>query len=285
MCSSDLDVAAMAKALEPLEAAANATAARVAELTAQVEAARAEVARWQAEQAFMGRYAELQAVITAREATARDADTKVAEAREKLAADGQAKGAVEATKAARVQAVAEATAALEAEKARHADLVAKIAARREELVASEAALAALVKASGMLEQATVQAKAALDVTPADAELAAAHKLLVDTLAAKAAQMKGMREAMEGMAAEKAAWETATVESIAAAEKRQAEMPALVAAVAELDGPIADAAKVVEATAAALAAVENEATARQAEVDEAVRQLLAFQGVVAPPPAP
>ena len=63
------------------------------------------------------------------------------------------------------------------------------------------------------------------------------------------------------------------------------MPALVAAVAELDGPIADAAKVVEATAAALAAVENEATARQAEVDEAVRQLLAFQGVVAPPPAP
>jgi len=67
------------------------------------------------------------------------------------------------------------------------------------------------------------------------------------------------------------------------------MTALVAAAAEMDGPLAEAAKVVEGAAAAVAAAEAEAAARQAEVEAAVRDLLALQGIQqgiqAPPPQP
>jgi hypothetical protein len=61
------------------------------------------------------------------------------------------------------------------------------------------------------------------------------------------------------------------------------MPALVAAAAEMDGPLAEAAKVVEGAAAAVAATEAEAAAKQAEVEAAVRDLLALQGIQAPAP--
>ena len=46
-----------------------------------LEAARADLARWQGEAAFMQRYGEFQAAIAAREETVRGAESKVAEAR------------------------------------------------------------------------------------------------------------------------------------------------------------------------------------------------------------
>ena len=276
-------VAAMTPGLDALKAAAASAEAKVAELSGQLDAARADLAKWQGEAAFVQRYGELQAVIAAREETARGIDTKVAEARGKMAADQQAKGGIEAQKALRVKAVEELTAAVAAEQARHADLVARIAKRQEELVASQGSIDTILKATGMLEQAAAQAKAALDVAPADAELAAAHKLLVDTLAAKGAQVKGMRETMDAQAAERASWEAAAAEAVATMQKREAEMPALVAAAAEMDGPLAEAAKVVEASAALVAVAEAEAAARQAEVEAAIRDLLVFQGITLPAP--
>jgi hypothetical protein len=165
----------------------------------------------------------------------------------------------------------------------HAGLLEKIAKRQQELVAQQGQIETITKASGMLEQAAVQAKAALDLAAGDAELAAAHKILLDTLAAKAAQVKGMREGMEAMTTEKGAWEKQAAETVAMMEKRQAEMPALVAAAAEMDGPLAEAAKVVEGSAAVVAAAEAEAAAKQAEVEAAIRDLLALQGIQAPVP--
>jgi hypothetical protein len=49
----------------------------------------------------------------------------------------------------------------------------------------------------------------------------------------------------------------------------------------MDGPLAEAAKVVEASAALVAAAEAEAAARQAEVEAAIRDLLVFQGINPP----
>ena len=276
-------VAAMTPGLEALKAAAAAAEAKVAEVSGQLEAAKADLAKWQGEAAFLSRYGELQAAIAAREETVRTVDSRVAEARGKMAADQQAKGGIEAQKGARLKAVEELTAVLAAEKAKHADLLARVAKRQEELVASQGAIDTIQKASVMLEQAAAQAKAALDVAPADVELAAAHKVLLDTLAAKGAQVKGMRDAMDAAAAERAAWEAAAAETVATMQKREAEMPALVAAAAEMDGPLAEAAKAVEASAALVAAAEAEAAAKQAEVDAAIRELLVFQGLN--PPAP
>jgi len=90
----------------------------------------------------------------------------------------------------------------------------------------------------------------------------------------------MREGMEALAAERAGWEKQAAETVAMMEKRQAEMPALDAAVAEMDGPLVEAAKAVEGAAAAVAATEAEAVAKQAEVEAAVRDLLALQGIQA-----
>ena len=178
-----------------------------------------------------------------------------------------------------------AQAALAAAAGEHASLLERIAKRQQEIVAQQGTIDTITKATGMLEQAATQAKAALDVVAGDAELAAAHKVLIDTLTAKAAQVKGMREGMEALAAERAGWEKQAAETVAMMEKRQAEMPALVAAAAEMDGPLAEAAKVVEGAAAAVAATEAEAAAKQAEVEAAVRDLLALQGIQAPAPTP
>lgn len=69
------------------------------------------------------------------------------------------------------------------------------------------------------------------------------------------------------------------------EKRQTGMPALAAAVTEMDGPLAEAGKGVDMAAAVVAAAESEAAARQAEVEAVVRELLLFQGITPPAPAP
>jgi len=276
-------VAEMTPGLEALKTGAAAAATKVAELSAQLDAAKADLARWHGEQAFVQRHAELSGVIAAREETVRGSETKVAEARGKLAGDEQARRGIESQKAERIKAVDGLAAALAAAAGEHAGLLEKIAKRQQELVAQQGQIETITKASGMLEQAAVQAKAALDLAAGDAELAAAHKILLDTLAAKAAQVKGMREGMEAMTTEKGAWEKQAAETVAMMEKRQAEMPALVAAAAEMDGPLAEAAKVVEGSAAVVAAAEAEAAAKQAEVEAAIRDLLALQGIQAPVP--
>lgn len=278
-------VAGMTADLEAARAAAATAAAAVADVTARLEAAKADLARWQGETAFLQRYAEFQAAIAAREEVVRGAEAKVAEAREKAAVAAEARGKVEAERAKRAAAVEQLTAAVAAARAEHAALLDRIAARQQELTSGQASIDTLQKASAMLEQAAAQAKAALDIAPADPELAAAHKLLADTLVAKGAQMKGMREALDGMATERAAWEKSASEVLATMEQRQTEMPALTAAVAEMDGPLADSAKGVEAAAAVVATAQAEATARQAEVEAVVRELLVFQGLTPPAPPP
>lgn len=276
-------VAEMTPSLEALKTSAAAAATKVAELSAQFDAAKADLARWQGEQAFMQKFAELSGVIAAREEKVRGSETKVAEARGKLAGDEQVRRGIESQKAERIKAVDGLAAALAAAAGEHAGLLEKITKRQQELIAQQGQIETITKASGMLEQAAVQAKAALDLAAGDAELAAAHKILLDTLAAKAAQVKGMREGMEAMNTEKGAWEKQAAETVAMMEKRQAEMPALVAAAAEMDGPLAEAAKVVEGSAAVVAAAEAEAAAKQADVEAAIRDLLALQGIQVPAP--
>jgi hypothetical protein len=271
-------VAEMAPGLEALKNSAAAAATRVAELSAQLDAAKADLARWQGESAFVQKYGELSAVIASREEVVRQVETKVAEAREKMAGDEQARRGIEAQQAARLKAVQDLSAALSAAATEHAGLLGKIATRQQELVAQQATIDTITKASGMLEQAAAQAKAAVDLAAGDAELAAAHKLLVDTLAAKAVQVKGMRDGMEALSAERLAWEKSAADTLAMMAKRQAEMPTLLAAAAEMDGPLAEAAKVVESAASVVTAAEAEAAAKQAEVEAAVRDLLALQGI-------
>jgi hypothetical protein len=278
-------VAEMTPGLEALKTSAAAAATKVTELSTQLDAARADLARWQGEQAFVQRYTELTGVVASREEVVRQVETRIGEARGKMASDEQARRGIEGQKAERVKAIEALTAALAAAAGEHAGLLEKIAKRQQEIVAQQGTIDTITKATGMLEQAAGQAKAALDVVAGDAELAAAHKLLVDTLAAKAAQVKGLREGMEALATERAGWEKQVAETAAMMEKRQAEMPALVAAAAEMDGPLAEAAKVVEAAAAAVTAAEAEAAAKQAEVEAAVRDLLALQGIQAPAPTP
>jgi hypothetical protein len=278
-------VAEMTPGLEALKTSAAAAATKVAELSTQLDAARADLARWQGEQAFVQKYAELTGVVTAREGAVREVETKAAEIRAKMAGDEQARRGIEAQKGERMKAVEALSAALAAAAGEHASLLERIAKRQQEILAQQGTIDTITKATGMLEQAATQAKAALDVVAGDAELAAAHKVLIDTLTAKAAQVKGMREGMEALAAERAGWEKQAAETVAMMEKRQAEMPALVAAAAEMDGPLAEAAKVVEGAAAAVAATEAEAAAKQAEVEAAVRDLLALQGIQAPAPTP
>lgn len=273
-------VTEMTPGLEALKTSAAAAATKVAELSTQLDAARADLARWQGEQAFVQKYAQLTGVVAAREEVVREVETKVAEIRAKMAGDEQARRGIEAQKGERLKAVEALSAALAAAAGEHASLLERIAKRQQEIVAQQGTIDTITKATGMLEQAATQAKAALDVVAGDAELAAAHKLLIDTLAAKAAQVKGMREGMEALAIERAGWEKQAAETVAMMEKRQAEMPALVAAAAEMDGPLAEAAKVVEGAAAAVAATEAEAAAKQAEVEAAVRDLLALQGIQA-----
>ena len=278
-------VGEMTPALEALKTSAAAAATRVAELSAQLDAARADLARWQGEEVFVRKHGELSGVVAAREEVVRQVEARVAEARGKMAADEQARRGIESLKGERLKAVEALSAALTAAASEHASLLERISKRQQEIVAQQGTIDTIMKATGMLEQAAVQAKAALDVAAGDAELAAAHKLLLDTLAAKTAQVKGMREGMEALSAERAGWESQAAEAVAMMEKRRAEMPALMAAAAEMDGPLADAAKIVEGSAAAVAAAEAEAAARQSEVEAAIRDLLALQGIQAPPPQP
>jgi len=278
-------VAEMSPGLEALKSSAAAAATRVAELSAQLDAARADLARWQGEQAFVQKHVALSGAIASREEVVRQAEGRVAEAREKMAGDEQARRAIEAQKAIRMKAVEDLSAALVAAGAEHAGLLERIATRQQELVARQGTIDTITKASGMLEQAAFQAKAALDIAAGDAELAAAHKLLLDTLAAKAAQVKGMREGMDAMNAEKGAWEKAAADALAMMEKRKGEMPALMAAAVEMDGPLAEAARMVDRAAAIVTSAEAEAAAKQAEVEAAIRELLALQGIQTPAPGP
>ena len=278
-------IAEMTPGLEALKTSAAAAATKVAELSAQLDAAKADLARWQGEQVFVQKYAELTGVVAAREEVVRQVETKVAEARDAMAGNEQARRGIEAQKAERMKAIEALTAALGAAAGEHAGLLERIATRQQELVAQQGTIDVITKASGILEQAAAQTKAAADLAAGDAELAAAHKLLLDTLAAKAAQVKGMREGMEALAVERLTWEKAAAETMAMMEKRKGEMPALVAAVSEMDGPLAEAAKVVDGAAAVVTAAEAEAAAKQAEVDAAIRDLLALQGIAPPAPQP
>lgn len=266
--------------LEALKTSAAAATTKVAELSTQLDAARADLAHWQGEQTFVQKFAELTGVVAAREEVVREVETRVAEARAKMAGDEQARRGIEAQKGDRLKAVEALLAALAAAAGEHASLLERIANRQQEIVAQQATIDTITKATGMLEQAANLAKAALDVVAGDAELAAAHKLLIDTLAAKAAGVRGMREGMGALVAERAGWEKQAAETVAMMEKRQAEMPALVAAAAEMDGFLAEAAKVIEAATATVTAAEAEAAAKQAEAEAAVRDLFALQGIQA-----
>jgi chromosome segregation ATPase len=118
----------------------------------------------------------------------------------------------------------------------------------------------------------------VDAAPADQELAGVHATLVKTVAAKATQIKAISESQAAMAAEKAAREKEAADMTARAEKLKADMPAVTARMQELDGMITQAATVVESSAAAVRSLEPPVAERQKEVDAAVGQLSALQGL-------
>jgi chromosome segregation ATPase len=271
-------LATLGPALEPLKQAAVVAAAKATELTAQLEAARADLARWQDETVFLGRYRELAGVVAAREAAAREAEAKVAEGQAKVAADEQARQMLVNERQAKEKEIAALTAAVAKAQEDHAALLQKVAAKQMEMTAAQASMDQLGKAVGALEAAAVSAKSAVDAAPADQELAGVHATLVKTVAAKAAQIKAIGESQAAMAAEKAAREKEAADMTARAEKLKADMPAVTARMQELDGMITKAATAVESSAAAVRSLEPPVAERQKEVDAAVGQLSALQGL-------
>jgi hypothetical protein len=271
-------LATLGPALEPLKQAAVVAAAKATELTAQLEAARADLARWQDETVFLGRYRELAGVVAAREAAAREAEAKVAEGQAKVAADEQARQMLVNERQAKEKEIAALTAAVAKAQEDHAARLQKVAAKQMEMTAAQASMDQLGKAVGALEAAAVSAKSAVDAAPADQELAGVHATLVKTVAAKAAQIKAIGESQAAMAAEKAAREKEAADMTARAEKLKADMPAVTARMQELDGMITKAATAVESSAAAVRSLEPPVAERQKEVDAAVGQLSALQGL-------
>ena len=268
----------VAKAQTTAEQAAAAAAAKATDLAAELEAARADLTRWQDETVFLGRYRELAGVVATREAVVREAEAKVAEGQVKVAADEQARQALVNERQAKEKEIAALTAAVAKAQQDHADMLQKVADKQGEMTAAQATMDQLGKAVGSLEAAAVSAKLALDAVPADRELAEVQATLVKTVAAKAAQIKSLGESQATMAAEKAAREKEAAELTARAEKLNSDMPAVTARMQELDGMITKAATVVETSAAAVRSLEPPVAERQKEVDAAVGQLSALQGL-------
>jgi hypothetical protein len=273
-------VAAMEPELSAVKVAAAEAEARRVEAAARLDAARAELARWQEESTFLGRYRDLSAAVAAAEEVLRQAEQSAAEAEAKVAADDAARRAMAEQRAAGQKDLDALAAAVTAAEQEHAALLARVAARQGELTAAQGALEQLAKAAGLLGAAAAQAQAAVAAAPADAELAAAVKVLTDTMAAKANQIKGMQEAMSAQTAERLAWETDAAARLAAAVKAKGEMPAVSGRIQSLDGQVAAAAAVVAESSTALEAAKAAAAAKQAEVDAAVAALRALQGITA-----
>ena len=271
-------LAALGPALEPLKQAAAAAAAKATELAAELEAAHADLTRWQDETVFLGRYRELAGVVATRQAVVREAEAKVAEGQAKVAADEQARQALVNERQAKEKEIAALTAAVAKAQQDHADLLQKVADKQGEMTAAQATMDQLGRAVGSLEAAAVSAKLALDAVPADRELAEVQATLVKTVAAKAAQIKSLGESQATMAAEKAAREKEAADMTARAEKLKSDMPAVTTRMQELDGMITKAATVVETSAAAVRSLEPPVAERQKEVDAAVGQLSALQGL-------
>jgi len=261
------------------EAAAAAEAAR-SEAAARLETARAELARWQDEGSFVGRYRELAGAVAAAEDVLRQTEQAAAEAEAKVAADEAARRAMADERNAGQTEFDGLVAAVAVAEQEHRALLDRVAVRQTELATAQAGLDRLAAAAALLGAATTQAQAAAAAAPGDAELAAAVKVLGDTMAAKAAQMKAMQDAMAAQSAERAAWEQEAAGRLDTAEKAKAAMPAASAKISAIDGRIAAAAAAVAESTAALEAARALAAAKQAEVDAAVTALRTFQGVTA-----
>ena len=164
----------------------------------------------------------------------------------------------------------------------HAALCQKIADKQAEMTAAQAAMDQLGKAVGSLEAATANAKSAVAAAPADPELAEVHATLTKTVVAKTAQVKSLGESHVAMAQEKTAREKEAADVTAHGEKLKADMPAVAARMQELDGMIAKTAAAVEASTAVVRGLEPRVADRQKEVDAAVVQLFALQGVPGAP---
>jgi hypothetical protein len=271
-------VAAMEPELKTVQGAAAEAEARRAEAAARLDAARADLARWQDEHAFMGRYRELAGAVSAAEEVLRQAEQAAAEVEARVAADEAARRAMADQRSASQKELDSLVAAVTTAEQEHKALVDKVAVRQNELVAAQGALDQLAKAAGLLGQAATQAQAAAAAAPGDAELAAAAKVLADTMAAKATQMKGMQEAMAAQAAERTTWEQEAAARLAAAAKAKTDMPVVSARMQDLDGQITAATAVVAESTKALELARAAAAAKEAEVTAAVTALRAHQGI-------
>jgi len=271
-------VAAMEPELKTVQGAAAEAEARRAEAAARLEAARADLARWQDEHAFMGRYRELAGAVSAAEEVLRQAEQAAAEVEARVAADEAARRAMADQRGASQKELDSLVAAVTTAEQEHKALLDKVATRQAELVAAQGALDQLATAAGLLGQAATQAQAAAAAAPGDAELAAAAKVLADTMAAKAAQMKGMQEAMAAQAAERTTWEQEAAARLATAAKAKTDMPVVSARMQDLDGQIAAATAVVAESTKALESARAAAAAKEAEVTAAVTALRAHQGI-------
>ena len=271
-------VAAMEPELKTVQGAAAEAEARRAEAAARLEAARADLARWQDEHAFMGRYRELAGAVSAAEEVLRQAEQAAAEVGARVAADEAARRAMADQRSASQKELDALVTAVTTAEQEHKALLDKVAVRQAELVAAQGALDQLAKAAVLLGQAATQAQAAAAAAPGDAELAAAAKVLADTMAAKATQMKGMQEAMAAQAAERTTWEQEAAARLAAAAKAKADMPVVSARMQDLDGQIAAATAVVAESTKALESARAAAAAKEAEVTAAVTALRTHQGI-------
>ena len=278
-------LAEMGPSLQPLKQAAAAAATNVTELSAQLDAARSDLARWQDEVAFLGRYKELSAAVSAREVAVREAEAILAEGQAKVAADEQTRKTLVNERQARAQEIGSLAAAVAKAQQDHAALCQKIAAKQAEMTAAQAAMDQLGKAVGSLEAATANAKSAVDAAPADPELAEVHTTLTKTVAAKTAQVKSLGESHAAMAQDITAQEKEAADMTARGEKLTADMPAVTARMQELDGMIAKTAAAVESSVAVVRALEPLVADRQKEVDAAIGQLLSLQGVPEAPHEP
>lgn len=273
-------VAAMEPEVAALKAAAQAAEAKRAEAAGRLEAARAELARWREETGFIARYRELAGAVAAAEDVLRQAEQAAAESQAQVAAAENARRAVDEQRTAARKELEAVTATVAKAEQEHKSLLERMAARQTELSAAQASIDQLTKAAELLGAAATQAQAAAAAAPADAELVSAAKLVGETMAAKATQIKSMKDGMAAKTAERQAWEKEAAEKLAAAGRAKAEMPAITGRIQKLDADDAAAVAAIAEATKAFEAAKAAAAGKQSAVDAAVTALRGHQGIAA-----
>ena len=275
-------MAAKLKEMEPgLEAikkqSAEMTAKAVA-IKAQADASAAEHARWQSEVTFVASLNALLDVLKTREGALGEVETQIAAAQGKTATDEQARRIHADAHGAMQKEVDTLTTGIASADAEYKALQTQITTRTEELVKQQGAIDQLTKAVTALSEAVKNAKAAVDLAAGDAELAAAHVMLTNTVQTKTVAMKSMQDTLAAMTNEKAAWEKAGLEKVALMDKNKVSIAAATPKMQELKVLIDAAAKVVEESNKVVQQIQAQSVEKQKEVDAANIEIAKLQGI-------